>query len=158
MTAGTFNRERVPDWLRYAEMLGIAIEGRGTWRSILCDFHDDTHASLRVKTTTGGWACMACGATGGDTLAHYMRRTGLDFVKAAKSLGAWDEYGTGPVKPHRARTLSHRDGLELLYADAAMLWILACDIAQGKTLTECERTSAAGIAQRSLVIFEGCNP
>lgn len=150
-----FDRNRLPDWLTYAESIGINVEGRGKWRSILCDFHADAHPSLRINTATGGWCCMSCGASGGDVLAHYMQRTGLGFVEAAKALGAWD--GIGQVIPQRRRSLSARDGLELLYVDATMLWLLASDIGQGKTLTASERACAAGIARRSLIVFEGVN-
>lgn len=150
-----FNRDLIPDWLAYADQLGITVEGRGTWRSILCDFHDDQRASLRINSKSGGWCCMSCGASGGDTLAHYMQRSGLDFIDAAKTLGAWDESATGQVKAQRPRTLSARDGLELLYADAMVLFVIGSDIGQGKTPTAAERASAAAASRRVLVVFEG---
>ncbi len=153
---GNFNRDRLPGWLAYADTHGIKVEGRGTWRSVLCDFHDDGKPSLRINTLTGGWCCMSCGASGGDVLGHYMQRTTLDFIAAAKALGAWNDTGE-PARPQRPRTLSARDALELLYNDATTLWILACDIGQGKALTASERASAAAIARRSRIAFEGAN-
>lgn len=155
--SGAFDRNRLPDWLTYADANGITVEGRGTWRSILCDFHAEAHASLRINTVSGGWCCMSCGASGGDTLAHYMQRSGLGFIEAAKALGAWDETGTDLARPRRPRTLSARDGLELLYADATTLWILASDIGQGKSLTATERATAAAISRRVRIAFEGVN-
>ena len=155
MVSSSFNRDRLPDWLTYADAQGIKVEGRGTWRSILCDFHADTHASLRINTKSGGWCCMSCGVSGGDVLAHYMQRTGLGFVAAARDLGAWDDAGTAAVVPQRPRTLSAGDGLALLYRDATMVWLLANDIAQGKTLSPAEVASAGAAYRRVMVIYEG---
>jgi DNA primase len=62
----------------------------GEWRSAVCQFHDDTRPSLRVRLDTGGFRCMACGAHGGDVLAFHMQRYGLTFIEAAKALGAWE--------------------------------------------------------------------
>ncbi len=152
----TFNRDHLPGWLAYADAQGIKVEGRGTWRSILCDFHDDSKPSLRVNTKSGGWCCMSCGASGGDVLAHLMQRNGVNFVSAARTLGAWQDDGE-PARPRQARTLTAQDALELLYQDATTLWILACDIGQGKALSASERATAAAIARRAMVVFEGVN-
>jgi hypothetical protein len=152
--SGTFNREALPDWLAYADTHGIKVEGRGTWRSILCDFHSDTHASLRINTKSGGWCCMSCGASGGDVLAHHMQRTGLDFIEAAKALGAWQNTGTSTGR-ERPRTLPARDALELLHADALVMFVVASDIGSGITPDEDDRASIAAIARRVLVVFEG---
>ena len=156
MRGGNFNRDRLTGWMAYADTQGITVEGRGTWRSAMCDFHDDAKPSMRVNTLSGGWCCMSCGASGGDVLAHYMARTGMGFIAAAKALGAWVDTGE-PARPQRPRTLSAHDALALLYEDATTLWILACDIGQGKTLTESERAAAAAIARRSMIAFEGVN-
>ena len=34
--SGEFVRESVPDWLTYADREGLALVGRGKWRSIVC--------------------------------------------------------------------------------------------------------------------------
>ena len=152
--SGAFNRDHLPDWVTYADIHGIKVEGRGTWRSILCDFHADTHASLRVNTKTGGWCCMSCGASGGDVLAHHMQRTGLDFIEAAKQLGAWQSSGVSNGR-ERARTLSARDVLELLHADALLLFVVSSDIGRGEIPSAEDRAAIAAAARRVLVVFEG---
>ena len=60
------------------------------WAFALCLFHADSTPSLRVNLLTGAYKCMACGARGGDVLAFHMAAHGLDFVSAAKALGAWE--------------------------------------------------------------------
>lgn len=42
----------------------------------------------------GHFCCFSCGAKGGDVLAFVMQRDGLDFKRAAQSLGAWLEAPT----------------------------------------------------------------
>lgn len=149
-----FIRDRVPGWTDYAESEGLTLEGRGQWLTLLCVFHADTKPSLRVNTASGGWCCMACGASGGDTLAYHMQAHGLDFIEAAKALGAWNASDRSTPAP-RARTLSARDGLELLYHEAMVLFVIGADIGQGKTPSDIDRASAAAAARRVLVVFEG---
>lgn len=149
-----FIRDRVPGWTDYADREGLALEGKGRWLTLLCVFHADTKPSLRVNTASGGWCCMACGASGGDTLAYHMRAHGLDFIEAAKAVGAWDASGK-PMSAQGRRTLSARDGLELLYHDAMVLFVIGADIGQGKAPSEIDRTSVAAAARRILVVYEG---
>jgi len=66
------------------------LTGRGEWRDALCPFHNDTRPSLRLRTDTGAFRCMVCGAHGGDVLAFHMQWYGLRFIEAAKALGAWE--------------------------------------------------------------------
>lgn len=87
----TLQRERLPSALEYFEHAGIALLGRGAWRSAICPFHDDAHPSLRVRVDTGAFRCMACGVHGGDVLEFHRRRHGLSFPQAARDLGAWGE-------------------------------------------------------------------
>jgi DNA primase len=89
MTAGRFGRELLPEPCGYFARAGLALIGRGRWRSALCPFHDDGHPSLRVNVETGAFRCMACGAKGGDVLAFHRTRFGLSFKQAAWDLGAW---------------------------------------------------------------------
>jgi CHC2 zinc finger len=60
------------------------------WAFALCPFHADSTPSLRVNLLSGGFKCMACGEHGSDVLAFHMAAHSLDFVSAAKALGAWD--------------------------------------------------------------------
>lgn len=86
-----FHRELLPNPAEYFKKQGLALIGKGEWKSALCPFHKDTQPSLRVRLDTGGFRCMACGAHGGDVLAFHMQRYGLRFSEAAKALGAWGE-------------------------------------------------------------------
>lgn len=127
--SGAFNR--APDWLAYADAQGIKVEGRGVWRSILCDFHDDTKPSLRINTKSGGWRCMSCGAKGGDTLDHYMQRTGLGFAAAARDLGAWDDAAQPHAHPSRPRRFSARDALEVVERELNVCVVVLSDARRG---------------------------
>ena len=88
-SGGKFERGRLPDPLGYFEGAGLRLIGRGSWRSALCPFHQDTRPSLRINADTGAFRCMACGARGGDVLAFHRARNGLSFSQAARDLGAW---------------------------------------------------------------------
>jgi DNA primase len=90
MTRGRFCRDRLPDPTGYFRSIGITVIGRGEWRTAICPFHPDTRPSLRLRTDSGAFRCMACGARGGDLLAFHRLRTGLGFVAAARDLGAWE--------------------------------------------------------------------
>jgi DNA primase len=87
--SGRFERARLPAPAEYYARAGLALAGRGAWRSARCPWHDDTRPSLRVHVETGAYRCMVCGARGGDVLDHYRTRTGATFVEAARALGAW---------------------------------------------------------------------
>ena len=99
---------------------------------------------------------MSCGAKGGNVLDHYMQRHGAEFVDAARALGAWKE-GDTPAKPRRPGTLSARDGLELLYADAMLMFVVGSDIGQNRTPSEADLQAVARAARRVLVVYEGVN-
>jgi hypothetical protein len=87
---GRFAKGRLPTPSAYYQQLaGQPLQGR-TWRTVRCPFHDDKHASLSINVENGGYICHACNAKGGDVLAFHMARHGLDFVSAAKELGAWE--------------------------------------------------------------------
>ena len=86
---GQFVRDWLPAPATYYSA-ELKLRGRGTWRSAMCCFHDDTNPSLRVNIETGAFRCMACGAHGGDVLAFHQKRHGLSLPDAAKALGAWE--------------------------------------------------------------------
>jgi hypothetical protein len=91
---------------------------------------------MRINLETGGYVCMAgCGASGGDVLAYHMDAHGLEFVDAAKDLGAWVEDG----KPHtqqKPAPISARAGLQVLNEEASLVAIAAAGLAEGKALTQ----------------------
>ena len=83
------NRSLLPRPTDFYDKEGVKLLGTGTWRNALCPLHRDTNPSMRVLVETGAFRCMTCGAKGGDVLAFHMLRHGLQFVDAAKALGAW---------------------------------------------------------------------
>ncbi|MGH8584787.1 MAG: CHC2 zinc finger domain-containing protein [Gammaproteobacteria bacterium] len=85
-----FRRDRLPNPAKYFREQDLKLIGGGTWKSAACPFHDDTRPSLRVHMERGAFKCMTCGAKGGDVLAFHMRRHGLSFIDAVKTLGAWE--------------------------------------------------------------------
>lgn len=127
----SFDRSALPDWPTYAEREGLPLLGRGKWRTVLCDFHSDSTPSLRVNVASGGWCCMACGAKGGDTLAHYTQRSGLSFIAAARALGAWRDDGKPPTTADKPRTLPARDAMELAAFELLVLMVVISDARRG---------------------------
>ena len=111
---GAFARDRLPGWEAYAEQAGLTLQGKGRWRTTLCDFHPDTSPSMRVNLESGGWVCMSCRTHGGDVLSHHMQRFGTDFVSAARALGAWDDGAPWSGRPMKAQRLSARDALTVV--------------------------------------------
>ena len=84
-----FNKTALQSPSNYYQAQGLKLAGGGAWKSALCPFHDDHKPSLRVRLDSGGFKCMSCGIRGGDILAFHMQRYDLEFIAAAKQLGAW---------------------------------------------------------------------
>jgi len=103
----TFDRDRLPDPVNYYEGQGLILKGpRSTkWKTTRCELHGGGD-SMRVNVATGAFRCMNCGARGGDVLAYHMAESGLEFVEAAKALGAWIEDGK-PRKPQNPQHCLH---------------------------------------------------
>lgn len=85
-----FRRERLPNPGEYYRSQGLNITGGAEWKSAICPFHPDKKPSLRLRLDSGGFRCMVCGVHGGDVLAFHMQRYNLNFVTAARALGAWE--------------------------------------------------------------------
>ena len=84
-----FRKDWLPDpAVYYTEQLSI--KPRSKWVTTKCVFHDDGNPSFSVNIINGAYCCHACGEKGGDVLAFHRARYGLDFVGAAKELGAWE--------------------------------------------------------------------
>ena len=133
-----FDRRNLPDPISYYESEGLKLTSRGKWRTTECKFHGGSD-SMRINTDSGAFACMAgCGARGGDVLAYHMAQHGLEFVEAAKALGAWIDDGK-PATQHKPTPLSPRQALEVLAAEANLVAIAAGNMAQGVHLTIAER-------------------
>src|SRR3989338_1493902 len=61
---GGFDRARLPSPSDYFAQQGLKLTGGGEWKDAICQFHDDTKPSLRVRLDTGSFKCMVCGAHG----------------------------------------------------------------------------------------------
>lgn len=150
---GEFIRDRLPDPVAYFQSEGLKLDGKGKWRTTECRFHGGSD-SMRVNTQTGAWVCMAgCGARGGDVLAHHMAEHGLEFIAAAKALGAWQE-GSKPDKPHRPKPLGAVAAIQVLTFESTLTAIAAGNIANSILLTDQDRARLKVAAQRIQHISE----
>ena len=128
-----FERDRLPDPVSYFEGIGLALKGRGPWRTTECRFHGGSD-SMRVNTVSGGWTCMACGAKGGDILSYEIQSAGTEFVQAAKELGAWVDDGRPPPTTKPA-ALPPRAALAALAHETSVIYIEFCRMTKGITPT-----------------------
>ena len=148
-----FNREALPEPLAYYEAQGLTFrERKGKWRTARCDFHGGSD-SMRVNVATGAFRCMNCQASGGDVLAYHMQVHGLEFVAAAKALGAWIDDGT-PYIQQKPAALSARDALEVLGFESTLVAVAAGNLANGLALTEADRARLFTCAGRIHRIVE----
>jgi hypothetical protein len=131
---GEFHKDRLPDAAEYFDLLGLKMTGRGKWRTTSCEWHGGSD-SMRVNVESGAWRCMNCGVHGGDILAYHMQRHGLDFVDAAKALGAWVDDGTPHERRDRPRSFSARDALEVIEPELNVCLIVIADARNGITPT-----------------------
>lgn len=136
----TFERDRLPDPVGYYEAEGLRLTGprNAKWKTTRCNFHGGSD-SLRVNTVTGAWVCMACGAKGGDVLAYHMQIHGLEFMQAAKALGAWIDDGKPMLRPPKPTALPPRSALEVLGFEATLVAVAAGNLAAGKRLSREDR-------------------
>jgi hypothetical protein len=145
----TFVREKLPDPISYYASQELIFQGSGPapWRTTECRFHGGSD-SMRIMVATGAFACMACGARGGDVLAYHMAAHGLGFVEAAKQLNAWagDERAE---RQYRPTPLSARDALSVLADEATLIALEGTRIVHGVELVAADlervRTAAARI-------------
>ncbi len=151
----SFDRTRLPEPLGYYEGQGLQFkERKGKWRTTACNFHGGTD-SLRINTDSGAFVCMAgCGARGGDVLAYHQAHAGLDFINAAKELGAWvDDGNPAPAPP---TPLPARDALAVLAVEANLVAVAAANVAHGVTLAQADLQRlmmAAGRIARIVEVF-----
>lgn len=135
----SYDRNRLPDPTAYFEDRGHKLSGpaRAKWKTTTCTFHGGGD-SMRVNTATGAWVCMSCDAKGGDVLSYEMQHAGLNFVEAAKAVGAWVDDGK-PQKHHKATTLTPRNALEVLGFEATLCAVAAGNLAAGLQLSNVDR-------------------
>jgi hypothetical protein len=138
----SYDRTRLPEPTGYYESQGLTLMGprAAKWKSTRCEFHGGSD-SMRVNVASGAFKCMACNVGGGDVLAYHMQANGLEFVDAAKALGAWADDGKPhkPHKPHKPTALPPRAALEVLGFEATLVAVAAGNLAQGVTLTDDDR-------------------
>ncbi len=99
-----------------------------------CNFHGG-RATLRIHKERGAYVCMSCGAKGGDILAYHMASRGVDFVEAAKQLGAWVDDGK-PVARRKPTPLSPALAINVLQFESTLAAVAACNLANGVALTD----------------------
>lgn len=150
----TFDRVRLPDPASYFESQGLKLTGpRGAkWKTTECQFHGGSD-SMRVNVHSGGWVCMACGAKGGDVLAYHMAAHGLEFVDAAKALGAWIDDGK-PQARQKPAPLPPRAALSVLAFESTLAAVAAGNVAHGIDLTDADRARLMKAAGRINLIAE----
>jgi hypothetical protein len=131
----TFIRDNLPDAASYFESEGLTLTGprSAKWKTTCCEFHGGSD-SMRINTTTGAWVCMSCGEKGGDVLAHHMAAHGLEFIDAAKALGAWQDDGQ-PHTPQKPKPLPPGAALSVLAFECTLIAVAAGNIAHGVQLT-----------------------
>ena len=81
---------------------------------------------------------MSCGEKGGDVLAYHLKLHNMEFIDAAKQLGAWIEDGK-PQRPQKPTVLSPRAALEVLAFETTLVAIAAGNIAKGVILSDSDR-------------------
>lgn len=142
----SFERDRLPEPIGYFEGQALKLSKRGKWRTTECRFHGGSD-SMRINMASGAWVCMSCGAKGGDVLAYEMAATGVDFVTAAKALGAWVDDGK-PEPRQKPAPLPPRAALEVLSFEATLAAVAAGNLAHGLVLTAKDRTRLMTAANR----------
>lgn len=148
----SFDKTLLPDAASYFDSQDLPLNGTGPWATIACRFHGGSD-SLRVNRAFGYWACMACGVKGGDVLSYHMQAHDMDFVSAAKALGAWQGDGkqTAPQRPSR---LSPIQALKVLEFEATFIAVCAANSAHGVQLTEIDLARQLLASQRITKIYQ----
>lgn len=133
----SFNRDHLPDAQDYYEnTAGLKLNGRGPWRTTSCEFHGGSD-SMRVNLKTGGFMCMSCHEKGGDVLAYHQQANDLEFVEAAKALGAWTD--DGKPSTYKPSPVSARTMLEVVAFEVQIVALMAADLAKGITISSVDK-------------------
>lgn len=149
----TFDRRNLPEPVGYYEAAGLVFrERKGKWRTTRCEFHGGSD-SMRVNTDSGAFACMACGASGGDVLSYEMQATGAEFIDACKALGAWTDDGQ-PAVQHKPTPLSPRAALQAIAFEVTLVAIEASRIASGIVPSEADKARVLAASNRITRIME----
>ena len=147
-----FDRNQLPDATTYCVRQDLRLIGPGKWKTTSCTFHGGSD-SMRINTATGGWCCMACDAKGGDVLAYHMQAHRLEFVEAARQLGAWIE-DDNPAPRQKPAPLPPRAALQVLAFEATLTAVAAGNMAHGVKLTDHDKARLLTAAGRITRIAE----
>lgn len=144
-----FVRDHLPDPVSYYENQGLQLKGprMAPWRTAECRFHGGSD-SMRIKVATGAFRCMACEAKGGDVLAFHMAMYGLDFIQAARALGAWSGDREAQQRQVSPSPLTARDALQVIGFEVELVAIAAGNLAKGVALTQADRVRVMVAAGR----------
>ena len=149
----TFDRRNLPEPVGYYEAAGLVFrERKGKWRTTRCEFHGGSD-SMRVNTDSGAFACMNCGASGGDVLSYEMQATGAEFIDACKALGCWVDDGQ-PAVQHKPTPLSPRAALQAIAFEVTLVAIEASRIASGIVPSEADKARVLAASNRITRIME----
>jgi hypothetical protein len=78
---------------------------------------------------------MACGVKGGDVLSYLMLSNGMEFIDAAKELGAWSGRDSSRIQ-RKPAGLSPRSALEVLSFEALIAAVAAANVAHGVVMNK----------------------
>ena len=114
------------------QLRGIKSRGHGRWMA-LCPAHQDRVASLSISEGADGRVLLRC--FGGCEVSDVLAAVGKDFSDLfPNGLG----HRLRPLAT--AKLLGATDALRLLRQEAAMLAIIASDLARGQTLCDKSRS------------------
>lgn len=151
----SFDKGKLPAPQEYFLSQDIELKGhrRSIWQTAPCRFHGGSD-SMRVNTLNGAWICMACGERGGDVLSYHMRATGMDFCAAAKALGAWEGNDPARADSLKPRPLPASAALQVLRDESLLAAVAACNVAQGVSLSDVDRSRLVQASARISRIAE----
>lgn len=83
------DKSRLPDPSYFYYEQGLEkLKVKGNKATACCPFHADRTPSFTIWMDTGKWKCFGCGEAG-DMIEFYKKMHSVDFVQAAKNMGAW---------------------------------------------------------------------
>lgn len=147
-----FDRNLLPDTVSYCDSEGLKLSGPGKWKTTSCAFHGGSD-SMRFNIQSGGYCCMSCDAKGGDVLAYHMAAHSLEFVDAAKALGAWVDDGR-PAQQYKPAPLPPRAALQVIGFEANLAAIAAANLARGVALSDVDLSRLLTAANRITRLVE----
>lgn len=111
MTTSRYQRDRLPAPQSFyqAEIGKLSRPNSKQWAQARCPFHpSQSGTSFSVNLRTGAFVCFGCGVKGGDITAFLMKRDQIDFVTAAKKLGAWRDGALSEHERYEIDRAAHR--------------------------------------------------